>query len=52
MILGEKDLPALYYPYPPGQEITIEEFSNLCISRVRLLRTIDQLYKKMFIIII
>ena len=40
----QEELLSLIYSKPPSHDITIEEFSNLCIARVRFLRQIDQLY--------
>lgn len=40
----DSEIPSLIYPSAPSHEITIEEFSNLCVSRVKFLRQIDQLF--------
>lgn len=42
--------PHILYLNNPTDEITIEEFSNLCVVRVKLLRQIEQMY--IFILII
>lgn len=37
------ELAGLIYEKVPNYDITIEEFSNLCVNRVKFLRQIDAL---------